>query len=73
MQTDSTEVGDKPHARDGEFTQAWDTVGAGAISQTRVRESLTKMSEKLLLTMKLSVSYAGNKRPRYNFEALQHV
>lgn len=65
MQTDSTEVGDKPYAGDSEFTQAWDTVGAGAISQTRVGESLTKMSEKLLLTMKLSVSYAGNKRPRY--------
>jgi hypothetical protein len=45
MQTDSTEAGDKPYTRDGEFTQAWDTVGADAISQTRVRESLTKMSE----------------------------
>jgi len=45
MQTDSTEVGDKPNARDSEFTHAWDTVGAGALSQTRVRESLTKMSE----------------------------
>ena len=48
MQTDSTEVGDKPYSSDSEFTQAWDTVGAGALSQTRVRESLTKMSEKLL-------------------------
>jgi len=64
MQTDSTEAGDKPYTSDSEFTQAWDTVGAGALSQTRVRESLTKMSE-MALTMKLSVSYAGNKRPRH--------
>ena len=68
MQTDSTEAGDKPYPHDSEFTHAWDTVGAGALSQTRVRESLTKMSEKGLLTMKLSVSYAGNKAPATFFQ-----
>jgi hypothetical protein len=37
MQTDPTEA-DVPSTHDRGFTQAWDTVGAGALD-TRVRES----------------------------------
>jgi len=38
MQTDSTEAGDKPYTCDSEFTHAWDTVGAGAYPNPRLRE-----------------------------------
>ena len=38
MQTDPTEAGDFHHPVDEGFTQAWDTVGAGAHPSPRQRE-----------------------------------
>jgi len=45
MQTDPTEEDVIASTRDRGFTQAWDTVGAGA--QTHVGESLTERSGRL--------------------------
>jgi len=47
MQTDPTEAG-VPSTHDSGFTQAWDTVGAGAL-KTRVRESSAERSVRLQL------------------------
>jgi len=48
MLTDPTETGDFHHPHEEGFTQAWDTVGAGALP-THVRESSPERSVRLQL------------------------
>jgi hypothetical protein len=64
MLTDPTETGDFHHPHEEGFTQAWDTVGAGA-NNPRQRE-LTR-EERKAPTVRLSVSYVGHNARDKNF------